>query len=125
MIKEVHKSETNGKMFVFSLTSSKNKQTEYLSASSSINMENWIKAFKGIKEMYQNEKQKIIDKLKKDLNKNLVKRESVTSIFKSKQQELAVYPINQYNTFNHNNNISVISEQSGETYEKLSNNSAE
>lgn len=53
VIKEVHKSETNGKMYVFSLTPSKNKQTEQFAASSSKNMENWIKALKGIKEMYQ------------------------------------------------------------------------
>lgn len=71
-------------MNCFSLKSGKDKQVETFSASSHQIMVNWIKAFRGVKEMYSKEKQLEIDKLKSDLNKKTVKKERVSIIFQSK-----------------------------------------
>ena len=44
-------------------------------------METWIKSFKNIKDMFDQEKQKIIDKLKEEVVKKVTKKERVSVLF--------------------------------------------
>lgn len=80
-VAELSKKDTGGKQNVFQLTPGQDKQAIVLSASTQKTMETWIKSFKNIKDMFDQEKQKIIDKLKEEVVKKVTKKERVSVLF--------------------------------------------
>ena len=80
-VAELSKKDTGGKQNVFQLTPGQDKQAIVLSASTQKTMETWIRSFKNIKNMFDQEKQKIIDKLKEEVVKKVTKKERVSVLF--------------------------------------------
>jgi len=80
-VAELSKKDTGGKQNVFQLTPGQDKQAIVLSASTQKTMATWIKAFKNIKDMFDQAKQKIIDKLKEEVVAKVTKKERVSVLF--------------------------------------------
>ena len=80
-VAELSKKDTGGRQNVFQLTPGQDKQAIVLSASTQKTRETWIKSFKNIKDMFDQEKQKIIDKLKEEVVKKVTKKERVSVLF--------------------------------------------
>jgi len=80
-VAELSKKDAGGKQHVFQLTPGQDKQAIVLSASTQKTMETWIKSFRNIKAMFDEEKQKIIDKLKEEVVKKVAKKERVSVLF--------------------------------------------
>ena len=80
-VAELSKKDAGGRQNVFQLTPGQEKPAVVLSASTQKTMATWMKAFKNIKDMFDQAKQKIIDKLKEEVVAKVTKKERVSVLF--------------------------------------------
>ena len=90
-IHEVKKSEVGGKSFVMSLApAGSTKEKILFSATTETNFNKWMKSFKGIKEGFEQQKQREKELFKQEMSSAAVKKDRVQNAFgvtKPKQEE--------------------------------------